>query len=153
MIVYAIVAGIDITQYASNKVCYYDVHTLYIIHSTFSRVNSVIFQYCWWILSNECSKWLAPSFSKSTFTLDLECIAICLMLMSIGVFSKLALVTNNWIMDMAYVLLHLIVILFRPNLTITSRSMRTLCVYFSYHDQFYFHWYIIRLLHCQWNNW
>ena len=88
IIVYAIVAGIDITQYASNKVCYYDVHTLYIIHSTSSRVNSVISQYYWWILSDECSKWLAPSFSKSTFTLDLECIAICLMLMSIGVFSQ-----------------------------------------------------------------
>ena len=99
MTVSAIVAGIDITQYTWNKVCYYDVHTLYTIHSTSSRVKSHISQYCSRILSNECSKWPAPSFSESTFTLDLECIAIYLILIPIGVFSKLALDTNNWIME------------------------------------------------------
>ena len=99
MTVSAIVAGIDITQCTCNKVSYYDVHTLYIIHSTSSRVNSDIYQYCSRILSNECSKWPAPSFSESTFTLDLECIAIYLILIPIGVFSKLALDTNNWIME------------------------------------------------------
>ena len=63
MTVSAIVAGIDITQCTCNKVSYYDVHTLYIIHSTSSRVNSDISQYCSRILSNECSKWPVPSFS------------------------------------------------------------------------------------------
>ena len=99
MTVSAMVAGIDITQYTWNKVCYYDVHTLCIIHSTSSRVNSDISQYCSRMLSNECSKWPAPCFSESTFTLDLECIAIYLILIPIGVFSKLALDTNNWIME------------------------------------------------------
>ena len=99
MTVSAIVAGIDITQCTCNKVSYYDVHTSYIIHSTSSRVNSDISQYCSRILSNECSKWPVPSFSESTFTLDLECIAIYLILIPIGVFSKLALDTNNWIIE------------------------------------------------------
>ena len=99
MTVSAIVAGIDITQYTCSKVSYYDVHTLYIIHYTSARVNSDISQYCSQILSNECCKWPAPSFSEPTFTLDLECIAIYLILIPIGVFSKLALDTNNWIME------------------------------------------------------
>ena len=100
MTVSAMVAGINITQYTWNKVCYYDVHTLYIIHSISSRVDSDISQYCSRMLSNECSKWPAPCFSESTFTLDLECIAIYLILIPIGVFSKLAFDTNNWIMEL-----------------------------------------------------
>ena len=68
-------------------------------HSTSSRVNSNISQYCSLILNNECCTWPAPSFSESTFTLDLECIAIYLILIPIGVSSKLALDTNNWIME------------------------------------------------------
>ena len=51
------VVGINITRCICITNCHYDVHTLCIIHSASSRVNSAIFEYCSRILSYEYGYW------------------------------------------------------------------------------------------------